>query len=160
MDKVYKTPKQFESAVKRYFNRITVRVQLKDEHGQALKNIKGKPVTVERFAVPPDLGALALSMGLTERTWRNYAHAEGYEDYHPICEWAKQKVKAYLMEQLNTRERTQGVQFNLANNFGMTGKMEIETGPKTRTYEAMSLSERRALIEQTMKDLEEDMEDE
>ena len=157
MSKRYETPKLFKAAVKRYFDRITVKVPLTDEHGNPVINVKGKPVTVERFAVPPDLTALALSMGLSPRAWRTYAGAEGYEEYHEICAWAKQRVKAWLMEQLNTRERTQGIQFNLQNNFGMTGKIEIETGPKTQNYEAMSLSEKRALLARTLKDMEEDL---
>lgn len=158
MGKRYETPKAFETAVKRYFNRITVRVPLEDAAGNPVMNIKKKPVIVERYVVPPSIEALALELGFKDdRSWRNYASAEGYEAYHPICEWAKMKVQAYLIEQLNTRDRPQGIIFNLTNNFGMTEKMEVEKGPKTRAYEAISLSERRALLAQTLKDMEEDL---
>lgn len=157
MSKRYDTPKKFKAAVNRYFDRITVKTPLKDEKGNPILNVKGKPVTSERFVIPPDLTALALSMGLTGRAWRNYAYGEGYEDYHEICARAKQRIEAWLMEQLNTRDRPQGIIFNLQNNFGMTGKLEVETGPKTQSYEAMSLSEKRALLARTLKDMEEDL---
>lgn len=158
MGKRYDSPAKFERAIKRYFDSITVRVPLEDDAGKPVLNIKGKPVIVERYVVPPSIEALALSLGFKDdRSWRNYASAEGYEQYHPICEWAKMKVQAYLIEQLNTRDRPQGIIFNLTNNFGMTEKMEVERGPKTKAYEAMSLSERRALLAQTLKDMEEDL---
>lgn len=132
----YNNPKRLKEAVDAYFRSIAYVETLKDEEGCVMMNLNGGYIQVLRYAVPPTIEALCLTIGITDRTWRNY---EKDEKLGPVCEEAKARVKAWLMEQLNSRDKTQGIQFNLANNFGQSEKFEIKS-------EGMSLEEMEAVL--------------
>jgi len=147
--KKYKTPAQLRRAVEGYFGEISTVLPVADEHGKPLHNVNGELITRLAYAVPPSIQGLCLHLGITERTWGNYSDDEMFEE---ICEDAKLRVKAYLMEQLNVRDRPQGIIFNLQNNYEM--KEKRETG--VNIQHSMSLSEMRDLILSESAEMRED----
>ena len=88
-----------------------------------------------KYVIPPSIQALCLSLDVDTTTWENYVKREGYKD---ICQDAKLKIEAYLTCELNTRERPQGIMFNLENNFDWKKKKEVELGEGARKAIALS----------------------
>lgn len=151
--KKYKTPAAFRRAVEKYFAGISTVLAVEDPYGKPIKNADGEIIRKLVYAVPPSIEALSLSLGFTERTWDNYKEREGYAE---ICEDAKLRIKAYLVEQLNMRERPQGIIFNLQNNFQMAEKRDVNTNVRHQ----MGLSEMRELLLDVSREMEEDGADE
>lgn len=147
--KKYETAAALLKAVDKYFDKIsgmvdvTEVVMLMDDDGHPVIGKKG-PVYVQQkvydkkgnvrqrlqYYVPPSLAALCLDIGISQVTWAAYTDDA---ELGPVCEYAKLKVEAYLTEQVNIRDRPQGVIFNLQNNYGWrersehTAKIQDET---------------------------------
>jgi hypothetical protein len=71
---------------------------------------------------PLTVGALCLFLDITHKTWRNYASAEGYEDFFQVCEWAEGVIR-----QQKFAGACAGV-FNaaiIARDLGLADKREI-----------------------------------
>lgn len=145
----YKTPGQLRRAIEGYFGDISAVMTVTDELGKVVKNVNGEEITRLVYLVPPSIQSLCLHLGITERTWSNYSDDPMLEE---ICEDAKLRVKAYLMEQLNLRERPQGIIFNLQNNYEMREKRE--TGVSIQ--HSMSLAEMKQLIMSESEEMRED----
>ena len=147
--KKYETAAALLKAVDKYFDKIsgmvdvTEVVMLLDDDGHPVIGKKG-PVYVQQkvydkkgnvrqrlqYYVPPSLAALCLDIGISQVTWAAYSDDD---DLGPVCAYAKLRVEAYLTEQVNLRDRPQGVIFNLQNNYGWrersehTAKIQDET---------------------------------
>lgn len=87
------------------------------------------------------------------RTFENYSHRPEFAE---ICSEAKLRIEAYLAEQLNIRDRPQGIIFNLENNFGWKNKKEVELGEGTREamrLTSMTIEEKQKLLAETVPEL-------
>lgn len=148
-------PRRFETAaalrkaVEAYFDSISRTCVVLDDEGNDVLTDDGAPVKVREFIVPPSMSGLMLSLGITRKTWSNYASSER-EDIRWICERAKGIIEDYLERQLLTRQKgVQGIIFNLSANFNWREKREIEVGNETRrTLETagMTMEEKLELI--------------
>ncbi len=146
----YASPAALRKAVERYFASISRTVTVRDENGFPALNDAGDQVMRQEYVVPPSMSALMLHLGISKKTWCNYARSEN-EEYVWVCDRAKARIEAYLEEQLLTRKKgIQGVIFNLSSNFAWKEKREVEVGSETRKALAatagMTMEEKLELI--------------
>lgn len=151
--KKYETAAKLSRAVNEYFDAISYELPYTNEDGTPICNLDGEEIILVKYITPPSLQELCLHLKIDKSTWENYSHNPLFAE---ICADAKLKVEAYLTEQVNTRDRPQGVIFNLENNFDWRKKSEVEVGEKTR--EAMRLSsltieEKQKLLEGTVAEI-------
>lgn len=138
--KKYETAAALLKVIDKYFDKIsgmvdvTEVVMLLDDDGHPVIGKKG-PIYVQQkvydkngkvrqrlqYYVPPSLAALCLDIGVSQVTWAAYSDDD---ELGPVCAYAKLRVEAYLTEQVNLRERPQGVIFNLQNNYGWRERSE------------------------------------
>ena len=140
--------KTLASGVEKYFKSISRTITVKGLDGYPILNDDGEEMKVISYVVPPSIEALCLYIGIEDRTWRNYSDEEKHPDLAPITRYAKQRCQAYLVEQLNSREKVQGIIFNLQNNYGWREKKEVELGSETRKAvpAAMTMNEKLEIL--------------
>ena len=138
--KIYKTGKQLQRAVDGYFAQISYEREVIVKRERVEENRKtgkpeivtepevligsdGKPVKETVWLEPPSEEALMLHIGIRSRdTWANYAK-DG--ELGPVVEMAKARIKAWLVGELNTRNSTQGIAFNLKVNYGWKEQVDL-----------------------------------
>lgn len=128
--RIYDSPERLAKGVEKYFASITVtEAAVHPLTGEAALNDLGEPVMLVRWLVPPTEGALARSLGITERTWTNYRDDECLG---PVVEWAKSVIRDYLLEKLVTKEKgnCNGLIFALGN-YGMKEQQAVEVSGLT-----------------------------
>lgn len=136
------TVKKFNQAVEKYFrSRMTLRDTEKED-------IDGNRITYMDFAIPPSESDLCIELGMTRETFRQYAKTEGYAE---VCERAKMLIESWLERELNSRDKVEGIKFNLSCNYGWSPaeRREVELGSKTRetiSAAAVPMEEKLALI--------------
>ena len=145
--KIYKTEKNLKKRVEDYFASISYVTPVL-VNGEPVMNQLGKPMTQLCYSEPPTFPELCLYLGISKRTWGNYE-----SDYPDVCEDAKLRIEAYLNRELDTRDRTDGIRFDLQNNYDKATKVQV--GVTT----PMSLADRKRLIEEAARQMKEDMGD-
>lgn len=123
---------------------------------QPIYNAAGQKMRKLEYFVPPSLAALCLHLGISQVTWAAYADDD---DLGPVCAYAKLRVEAYLTEQVNLRDRPQGVIFNLQNNYGWRERTEHEAKIRDET-DGISLIDKINLIRTAAATLPEDGDEE
>lgn len=146
----YKTKTSLRRAIEKYFRSISVKVPMADLSGNPILNEDGEPVIKTEYIIPPQIPAMCLELGITDRTWRRYCDHELHPEFEDVTEEAMLRFKAYLVDQSLTREKgLQGILFNLEVNHGCSRKQEIELGEKTRLVlpkVEMTIEEKLAMI--------------
>lgn len=132
-------------AVDAYFDSISRHRFLTEADGEEIRNDAGDAVVVIEWLVPPSETSLCMKLGITKKTWCNYAHNDKLK---AVVEYAKARIEEYLEQQLMTRKNVRGIIFNLQNNYGWREKTEVEVGEQTRKQmtPAMTLDEKLAAI--------------
>lgn len=135
--KKYKTAKELRNGCNRYFESISVerpRVIYEDSGERTnkgkpilrpvkVKDKNGKPMKEKVWLEEPSLYALCLSLRISQVTWASYSSDPALKE---VCAWAKLVIESRLVQLLTTREKgTDGIKFNLANNFGWKDKKDI-----------------------------------
>ena len=115
--RTYETAEALQEAVDRYFASITYEKIVKGDDGEVIYNAAGEPVKRIAFAVPPTNESLCLYIGIGRATWFRYRQDEKLGE---VCREADLKVRAWRTEEVSTRDRTQGLQFLLSNDSGMS----------------------------------------
>lgn len=115
--KKYETAEALQEAVDKYFDSITYEKIVKGDDGEVVYNAAGEPVKRIAFAVPPTNESLCLFIGISRMAWHNYRQDE---ELGPVCREADLKIRAWRTEEVSTRDRTQGLQFLLSNDSGMS----------------------------------------
>ena len=115
--RTYETAEALQEAVDRYFASITYEKIVKGDDGEVIYNAAGEPVKRIAFAVPPTNESLCLYIGISRATWFRYRQDEKLGE---VCREADLKVRAWRTEEVSTRDRTQGLQFLLSNDSGMS----------------------------------------
>lgn len=149
----YETSVQLSRAVDKYFASISYELPYTDPNGEPIKNLDGEDIVLIKYVVPPSLQELCLFLDIDASTWENYAKRD---EYKSICQDAKLKVEAYLTRELNTRDKPQGIIFNLENNFDWKKKKEVELGEgaqKAIALSSMTIEEKEKLLAQTLPEL-------
>lgn len=150
---IYPTPAKFARAVTAYFDAISYELPYTREDGSPICNLNGDPIILVKYITPPSLQELHLFLHIDSSTWDNYRAKEGYNE---VCAEAKLRVEAYLTEQVNTRDRPQGIMFNLENNFDWKNKKEVDLGEGTRKamqLASMTIEEKKNLLAATLPEL-------
>lgn len=125
--KVYKTAKQMEKAIDKYFQDCQGKPLL-DDDGHVLTDKRGNPVLIGARA--PTVTGLALALGFNSRqTLLNYQAKEEFVD---TITRAKTRCEEYAESRLYTRDGARGAEFSLKYNFGWEGLKE-NTPPGTET---------------------------
>lgn len=137
--KTYKSKRSLEIAVERYFAKLQTWETVKDKDGNPIKNLLEEDMERKVYMRAPSIADLCLDLGISGRTWATYSAPT--HDYAEVCEYAKLRIEAYLYNELNTRKNTQGIIFNLQNNYGMAEKHEVDAG-----VQVLSLKDRIQLI--------------
>lgn len=164
--KKYPDVKEFGEAVGYYFGRISRVVPVteqydtgkKDDYGHAVMasrpiyNQLEEPVVRLEWLEPPSISGLCDYLKISRETWSNYGATDS--KLRDVVQLARGKIEAYWEGQLARESRTQGIQFNLAHNFGWRDRKEIGLDKETRDALAgppASLAEKMALIEEIAK---------
>lgn len=146
----YETTEELEAAVNAYFTSIsyqrpviiTTATGEVDEDGNAKLVTRmlreghdntGQPVTVTEYLEPPGVASLTLYLGISRDTWARYGKRKGFRS---VVEQTRTRIEAYLVGRLESRH-TQGVIFNLKNNFGWKDRQEF--GVDSELQSAMSV---------------------
>lgn len=74
---------------------------------------------------PYTISGLALWLGLSTQTLRNYEKNYGDTEYSDIIKIAKQRVEEYAEKSLYETGKTAGAKFVLQNNFKWTDKQDV-----------------------------------
>lgn len=130
--KVYATVEELARGCERYFASISrVETLCNPVTGEPEQNSLGKPIERVVWLSQPSMGGLARSLGVSDRTLRNYA--EDTDGLGPVVEWAKGVCRDWLLEEVTTREkgRLNGLIFVLENNYGMKEQLSVEHGGPT-----------------------------
>lgn len=135
--KIYDTARKLKMGVDAYFDSISY------EMDTGVTNVRGKRIIHMEFAVPPSVEDLCIFLDIDDRTWRNYKEDE---ELKPVCEYAKLRIRAWLIEQLNIRKQTAGIQFNLENNYNYGKNFNLEMGEATR--EVITMQQRKEILAQ------------
>lgn len=115
--RIYETAEALQETVDEYFDSITYEKIVKGDDGEVIYNAAGEPVKRIAFAVPPTNESLCLYIGISRATWFRYRQDEKLGE---VCREADLKVRAWRTEEVSTRDRTQGLQFLLSNDSGMS----------------------------------------
>jgi hypothetical protein len=108
----YKTKEELEAAIQEYFDSCFIKAT--DDEGR----------TYDKQIRPFTMTGLAYHLGITRRTLLNYGEDERF--FRTITR-AKTRIEMYAEEQLfRNQGKTNGVQFNLKNNFGWEDKKKQE----------------------------------
>ena len=146
----YGSAKALGDAVMAYFDSISyTEVMMRGD--EPVLSDGGKPIKFRVYVRPPTVGGLCIYLGIDRSSWNNYCDRELHPEFEDITNYARTLMESYLEEQLVLREKsTQGIQFNLENNFGWKKKKEVELGAETRAsmdkMSAMTLDEKMAAI--------------
>ena len=130
--KSYATVEELARGCERYFASISRVEQLCNPiTGEPEQNSLGKPIERVVWLSQPCMGGLARSLGVSDRTLRNYA--EDTDGLGPVVEWAKGVCRDWLLEEVTTREKgsLNGLIFVLQNNYGMKERTEVDINNKT-----------------------------
>lgn len=134
--KVYATVEELARGCEKYFASISRVEQLCNPvTGEQELNSLGKPIERVVWLSQPSMGGLARSLGVSDRTLRNYA--EDTENLGPVVEWAKGVCRDWLLEEVTTREKgsLNGLIFVLENNYGMKEQVAVEhSGERIEEY--------------------------
>lgn len=146
----YGSAKALGDAVMAYFDSISyTEVMMRGD--EPVLSDGGKPIKFRVYVRPPTVGGLCIYLGIDRSSWNNYCDRELHPEFEDITNYARTLMESYLEEQLVLREKsTQGIQFNLENNFGWKKKKEVELGAETRAVVSrvpnMTLDEKMAAI--------------
>ena len=130
--KVYATVEELARGCERYFASISrVETVRNPVTGEPELSSLGKPIERVVWLSQPSMGGLARSLGVSDRTLRNYA--EDTENLGPVVEWAKGVCRDWLLEEVTTRDKgsLNGLIFVLENNYGMKEQLSVEHGGPT-----------------------------
>ena len=139
------TPAQLNAAVTKWFKSITREVLITesrpkyDEDGMPILdgyghvvcedvqvyNNLGEPATREDYLTPPTVGNLCNFLRIHRSTWSDYCNDPEYSD---TTTPARGRMWEWRDEQLLTRPKTRGIEFDLQNNWGYKDKQEIQFG--------------------------------
>ena len=127
--KVYKSAKQMEKAIDKYFEDCQGKPLL-DEEGHVLTDKRGNPVLIGARA--PTVTGLALALGFNSRqTLLNY---QAQKEFVDTITRAKTRCEEYAESRLYTRDGARGAEFSLKYNFGWEGmKPDVPTGNEEET---------------------------
>jgi len=143
-EKVYKTSRALEKAVIAYFDSVSVMEPVKYSvvSGRTSKgklkyslvpklDAAGNPIIARRYVSPPGMAALCIYLGISPTTLGRYAAED--KSCAAVIEYAKLVIEAYLAGELMTRDKVDGVKFNMSHNYGWgeKQKLEIASGPVT-----------------------------
>lgn len=79
------------------------------------------------------MSGLALWLGLSTQTLRNYEKNFGDTEYSDIIKIAKQRVEEYAENALYENGKTSGAKFVLQNNFGWAEKQDVNVSGEVIT---------------------------
>lgn len=136
----YKTPKALQKAVDAYFASISYTrnvVIYRQEIGvnqktgdpelkripEELRDEDGNYVLETVWLEEPSKAALCLYLGISADTWSRYAKEDS--DLKPVTDYVDLVMLKRLTYLLNTKNSTQGIQFNLKANYGWTDRVEV-----------------------------------
>lgn len=109
--RIYKTVKQLETEIEKYFSQCDGRVLL-DSDGEIVCDKNGEPIVVKK---PPTVSGLAYFLGLKSRqALLNY---QGRGEFNDAITRAKLFIEAYTEGRLFDRDGVAGAKFSLTNNF-------------------------------------------
>lgn len=118
----YKSPEQLQEAINAYFESCFDTIKETTGRGKTEKTIE-KRVQVKFYTV----AGLALALGITTESLRNYEKKKGYEEYSFIVLRAKQIIEEDVEQKLYSKTSATGAIFNLKCNYGYVDRQVIDT---------------------------------
>jgi len=157
----YKTADALFEAVDAYFDSISYTKQLTritaDGEEVPLLSDAGRELKVRVYVTPPSITAMCLAIRIDPSTWENYSDPEQNPELAEVTRWAKSRIEAYLEGELNTRDRPQGVMFNLEHNYGWKNRREVSVDAtvngKFSQISEISLDEKMRMIAEAAQEI-------
>ena len=132
------TKKALKAAVQTYFDRITREVVIqervptgeKDSWGhdvyewREVENNLGEVAKRIEFLVPPTIGGLCLHLGIHSSTWSRWRDGEKHPEFQEIIELVYDRLITWRQEQVVSRDKVQGLIWDLETNYGCGKKAE------------------------------------
>ena len=153
----YKTGKAFLKKSREYINSIKYEKTLMAGNAPVL-NMLGKPIVTVEYAVPPNTADWAAYLGIDKQTLTQ-SYRQRYPDEYAAI---KLELEAYTVRELMTRERVDGIKFNLMNNYGWKDSRRLGLDEDTAKAMALtsstdiSLEDKLARIEELKKGLDDE----
>ena len=131
----YKTEKAFLKKSREYIDSIKYTRPMM-AGGQPVLNVLGKPIVTVEYAIPPNTADWARHLGINKQTLVQSYKAKYPEAYAEI----KGELEAYAERELLTREKVDGIKFNLMNNHGWKDARHLGIDEDTAKVAAVSSS--------------------
>lgn len=145
---IFKDPKDLAMKIQSYFDNCDPHVVTRQMESGF--NDQGKTIWLARETmteqIPYTVTDLALALGVSRDTLRNYRKYEHYsDDIDPeirqelirTIEAAFQRVEGYNERALHRNGLANGIKFNLTNNFGWIDKQVVETRSPEEDLDAL-----------------------
>lgn len=121
----YKSADALFEAVSGYFDSISYTETVMKTRDEPMRGDNGSEIRRRVYVTPPGRVAMCLAIGIDTSTWDNYSDPELHPEFADVTRWAKMMIEAYLEGEVNTRDRPQGVMFNLEYNYGWKNRREV-----------------------------------
>lgn len=122
--RIIEDPRQMQELVDEYFD--SCMGPLRDKNGDAVLDKDGKPYMVQ--VRPYTLAGLALHLGMTTETLKNYNYRALAGVVHPefsgVILQARQRIQQYTEERMFDRGGAKGAQFMLEARFNMSTRKD------------------------------------
>lgn len=117
----YKTEAALRKAAERYLSSISKTVATGE------MNEDGEELFVTQYIRPPTVSGLCKALCIDRSTWNNYCDPEEHPEFKDVTQAIRGELEVYLEEQLLTRDKVQGIIFNLQNNYEWRQKDDVQT---------------------------------
>lgn len=147
MAQKYRRPAELRRAVEAYFSGISCERCVTGDKGEPLLNHRGEEITELYYAVPPTVSGMCRALGISTRTWQNYADPDKHPEFAEIAAFVHTALMDYLEgESLRRKTAVQGVLYQMEKEDGR----EVPAPPK----ECAGIREKLEMIARAAKELE------
>ena len=153
----YKTADALFEAVSGYFDSISYTETVMKTKDEPMRSDNGSEIRRRVYVTPPGRVAMCLAIRIDTSTWDNYSDPELHPEFSDVTRWAKMMIEAYLEGEVNTRDRPQGVMFNLEYNYGWKNRREVSVDAtvngKFSQISEISLDEKMRMIAEAAQEI-------
>ena len=118
-------------AVNGYFASISIQRPVTIDE-ETIRDEAGKPILQTLWLRPPTVAGLCRWLGIDRSTWANYCNKDLHPEFQAVTKGAQAILEEYLEEELLSRDKPNGVIFNLRANYGWNDKAGETEKPAVR----------------------------
>jgi len=115
----------YKKEIEDYLREIIYKEELRNESGDVVKNLDGKPIWVYKYAIRPKILDVLNRMDMS--SYHFYEALKRDKDLENVHTWFKDLIEAYLQEASLDSKSASGAKFQLAAYYGRNDKSENST---------------------------------